>query len=115
MRRERMCFGAITAEGKEGTRMIRSFIVGAIAGGVAVWLWRDQMQEYLDRKTRTVRVRTADGLEAVEHTAEGLLDRAAKPLRRAEELLDEKEARIGADLRAGQKAIRPTSAGDGRD
>lgn len=87
--------------------MIRTFILGTITGGLAVWLWRDEIEDYLDQRTRSVRTRAADKLHAVEETAEGVLDRAATPLRRAEELLDHGKAQIGATLRAAEKTIRP--------
>lgn len=92
--------------------MIRSFLLGAVAGGVAVWVWREQIRGFLDQKTRTVRSRAADGLQSVEETAERLLDRTATPLRRAEEMLDDTKARIGETLRAGQEAIRPSPPSD---
>jgi len=46
-------------------------------------------------------------LHAVEETAEHVLDRAAAPLRRAEEALEQGKAQIGANLRAVEKTIRP--------
>ena len=51
--------------------MIR-FILGAIIGGAAVWLYGDQMRtylNYLDDKTRQARSKAADTLQAA---AEGL-------------------------------------------
>jgi hypothetical protein len=87
--------------------MMKGFLAGAITGGLVVWFWKDDIQAYLDQKTRTVRTRAADGLQAVEEAAEGALDRAATPLRRAEEILDHGKARLGANLRAAQDTIRP--------
>jgi hypothetical protein len=48
------------------------FILGAVIGGAAVWLYGEQMRtylSYLDDKTRDVRSKAADTLQAA---AEGL-------------------------------------------
>ena len=45
--------------------MIKSFLVGAVAGGVAVWFWGDQIREALDEATSGVRTRTAEQLQGV--------------------------------------------------
>jgi gas vesicle protein len=74
--------------------MIGTFIVGAIAGGVAAWLWRDEIGRYIDR----ARVKTADSLQAVEKKTEDVIDRA-KP-------------QIVSRLRAGRDVIRPSSSAD---
>ena len=39
------------------------FFVGAVAGGIAVYLWRDQVGRYLDSQTRGVRTRAAETLK----------------------------------------------------
>jgi hypothetical protein len=90
--------------------MLRSFVFGAITGGLVVWLWRDEIEEILEQKTRTARTRTADRIHAVEETAEGVLDRAAAPLRHAEEAIEHGKAELGARLRAVEKTIRPEPA-----
>jgi gas vesicle protein len=74
--------------------MIGTFIVGAIAGGVAAWLWRDEIGRYVDR----ARLKTADSLQAVERKTEDVIDRA-KP-------------QIVSKLRAGRDAIQPSSSGE---
>lgn len=79
--------------------MIRSFIVGAIAGGVVVWLYRDEMTRFMEERTRDVRSKAADGLERVQRTAEGVLDTAKE--------------QISAPLRTGQEMIRPTQESEG--
>jgi gas vesicle protein len=79
---------------EEGKAMIGTFIVGAIAGGVAAWFWRDEIGRYVDR----ARARTADSLNAVEKKTEDVIDRA-KP-------------QIVSTLRAGRDAIRPSSSTD---
>jgi hypothetical protein len=64
--------------------MVRGFLAGVVTGGLIVWFFRDDIQAYLDEQSRLARVRAADGLHAVEETAERVFDRAATPLRRAE-------------------------------
>jgi hypothetical protein len=62
------------------------FIAGAIAGGVAVWMWGDDARDALAEKTRGVRTRTADQIQAVQRAL----------------------ARITSTLQSGQDAIRPS-------
>jgi hypothetical protein len=87
--------------------MVRSFLAGVVTGGVLVWLFRDEIQAYLDEQARVARAGAADGLHAVEATAERTFDRAAAPLRRAEEMLDHGKAQVGEALRAAERTIRP--------
>lgn len=54
--------------------MIKSFLIGAIAGGVAVWLWGDQMREALDDATSGVRTRSAARLHGVADTLQSVAD-----------------------------------------
>lgn len=49
--------------------MIGSFIVGAIMGGAAVWLYGREIREYVEDRTRGARDKAADTLQAA---AEGL-------------------------------------------
>jgi len=49
--------------------VIRSFLFGALIGGAAVWIYRDQLREYVDDKTKVARSRAADTLQSA---AEGL-------------------------------------------
>lgn len=43
--------------------MIKSFLTGVIAGGAAVWLFGDQIREYVDDVTSDLRGQAAAGLE----------------------------------------------------
>ena len=61
--------------------MIKSFMVGAIAGGVAVWLWGDQMREALDEATTGVRTRSAERLYGVADTLQSVADTVDQGLR----------------------------------
>ena len=72
-------------------------IVGAIVGGAAVWFWKEDIRQTLDRRTHAWRAKAADGLEVAEKKAEDLLERA-KP-------------QIVRTIRAGRDAIRPTGEG----
>jgi hypothetical protein len=69
------------------------FIVGAIAGGMAVWIWRDDVRQYVDRRTRSLRSKAADKLQLVQEVTETALDTAKE--------------QISAGLESGREAIRP--------
>jgi hypothetical protein len=75
-----------------GGRAMLGFILGAIAGAVAAYCYRDNIKSYMNEKTPTVRDRAADKLEAFGKGAEDVLDRA--------------KSRIGSTVRAGQERLR---------
>lgn len=87
--------------------MVRGFVAGFVTGGLLVWFFRDDIQAYLDEQSRVARVRAADGLHAVEETAERVFDGAAAPLRRAEEMIDHGKTQVSDTLRAAERTIRP--------
>ncbi len=66
------------------------FIAGAIAGGVAVWVWGDDVRDAVTEKTRGVRSRAADQIQVVQRAL----------------------GRITSTLQRGQDAIRPTRHGN---
>lgn len=72
--------------------MIR-YMIGALAGALAVWYWGEDVRGYLDGKTRKVRDKAVEKLQTVEDTAGDALDRAKQ--------------QVGSVLQAGQDAIRP--------
>ena len=43
--------------------MIKSFVIGAIAGGAVMWLYGDRIRDYVDDVTMDMRERAAAGLE----------------------------------------------------
>ena len=86
------------------------FILGAITGAAIVWFWRREIEDYARDKTRGVRARAAEGLQAVAEGTEKVLDRGGDALRRAEDVLQDTKAQVGDALRRGQEAIRPTPA-----
>ena len=91
-------------------RTSRVFVRGAIMGAAAVWLWGRKMEAYVEEKTRGVRTKVAEGVRAVEETAEEVLDRGEHALRRADEFLQDTRAQVSETLRAGEDAIRPAPA-----
>jgi len=95
--------------------MIRSFVVGALVGGLVVWRWREEIQRYMANRTRRIRLGVADRLQSVEETATSALDHAALPLRRVEAALDQAKAQVRDTLRTGQDAIRPDPLPERRD
>ena len=69
---------------------MKGFLIGAIAGGVAMWLYGDQIREYVDQMTSGVRERAAaklegaaDRLQSVAESVESGLSDAATQARRA--------------------------------
>ena len=88
----------------------RVFVLGAIVGGAAVWLWGREVEAYVEEKTRGVRTTVAEGVRAVEETAGQVLDRGGEALRRAEDFLEDTKAHVSEALQAGQEAIRPAAA-----
>jgi hypothetical protein len=91
-------------------RTSRVFVLGAIMGAGAVWLWGREMEAYVEEKTRGVRTKAAEGVRAVEEKAEEVLDRGGHALRRADEFLQDTRAQVSETLRAGENAIRPAPA-----
>ena len=69
------------------------FMLGAVTGAVTIWMWRDDLREYVERRTRSVRVRAAHQLRTVQKATETMLDTAKE--------------QISAGLETGQEAIRP--------
>jgi hypothetical protein len=58
------------------------FILGALAGGLAAWWWRNDIQTYVDSKLPNVRTKAAEQLSALEQRAEGALGRARQQIDR---------------------------------
>jgi gas vesicle protein len=83
------------------------FVLGAIMGAAVVWLWGNEMEEYVQERTRGVRTKAAEGVRAVEETAGRVLDRGGDALRRADDFLQDTKGHVSEALRAGQEAIRP--------
>jgi hypothetical protein len=69
------------------------FIIGAVAGSLAIWLWGDELRRYATTGGRAIRERAAETLQSVEQTADGVLDSAKQ--------------QVHTTLQAGQDAVRP--------
>ena len=54
--------------------MIKSFIVGAIAGAAAMWFYGEQIREAVDDATSGVRTRAADSMHNVADTLQSVAD-----------------------------------------
>lgn len=54
--------------------MIKSFLAGAIAGGVVMWFWGDQIRDAIDDATSGVRGRAAEQLHGVADTLQSVAD-----------------------------------------
>ncbi len=47
-------------------RADEAFILGAMTGAVVAWLWGKKIEDGIGAKTRRVRTKAADGIQAVE-------------------------------------------------
>jgi hypothetical protein len=54
--------------------VIKSFLVGAIAGGAAMWIWGDRIRNAIDEATSGVRTRAAEQLHEVADTLQSVAD-----------------------------------------
>jgi hypothetical protein len=91
------------------------FVLGAIIGGAVVWLWGREMEEFAAEKARGVRTKVAEGVRAIEETADKFLARGGETLRRVDDLLRGTKEHVSEALQAGEEAIRPVSvAGEAR-
>lgn len=66
--------------------MLSRFVLGAIVGGIAVWVWGQDLR-------RLARVAAAGALQSVQSTAEELFDTA--------------KDQLTSTLQAGQDVVRP--------
>ena len=66
------------------------FVLGALAGGLAAWWWRRDIQTYMEETLPNVREKTADRLAALEHRAEEALSRAKQQIDRMRPAGDER-------------------------
>ena len=58
------------------------FIFGALAGGLAAWWWRNDIQHYVDKQLPNVRSKAADQLSTLEQRAGDALSRAREQIDR---------------------------------
>jgi hypothetical protein len=60
--------------------MLAGFLVGAIAGGVVVWKYRDSLRDYVKDNAGPTRERVDGLLRTVQQRSENLLDHAKAQL-----------------------------------
>jgi hypothetical protein len=77
------------------------FVLGAIAGGMVVYWWRDRIQDLVQDTARQTRSKAADGLHRVQQ--------------RAEEAIDSAKEQVTGGLRAGEEWMRSTGSGPGSE
>src|SRR5262249_44375016 len=65
--------GRVTTE-RRTTTVIKSFILGAIAGGAVMWFYGEQIRETFDDATSNVRTRTAERMHNVADTLQSVAD-----------------------------------------
>jgi gas vesicle protein len=76
--------------------MLSRFLLGAIVGGIAVYVWGEEISRFANTKGRSARLAAADTLKAVQSTAE--------------EMFDSAKDQVTSTLQSGQDAIRPVRA-----
>ncbi len=54
--------------------MIKSFVIGTIAGAAVMWLYGEQIRDYIDDMTMNVRERAAAGLEGAAERLQTVAD-----------------------------------------
>jgi hypothetical protein len=74
------------------------FLLGAIAGGAAVYYWRDTIRGYVSERGPSLRDRAAERLGEIGESAGSALERA--------------RARIDSTVRSGQDRLRSTGTTD---
>ena len=84
--------------------MLGRFVVGAIAGGMVVWKYRDVLREYLKGNSGPARERMDGLLRTVQEKSEVLLDQAKGQLSSRLESARER-------VRAGGRAEGSSTAG----
>jgi hypothetical protein len=84
-----------------------AFVLGAVMGAAVAWLWGRQIEEYVQERTRGVRLKAAEGVRAVEEKAGKVLDRGGDALHRVDDFLQDTKEHVSDALRAGRDAIRP--------
>lgn len=87
-------------------RTSRAFVLGAIMGAAVIWLWRREMEQYVEERTRAARTKTVESVQAIEEKAAKVLD----ALHRVDDFLQDTKEHVSKALRAGREAIRPARA-----
>ena len=77
------------------------FIFGALAGGLAAWWWRRDIERYVDKTLPSMREQTADRLTALEQRAEEALTRAKSQIDRMRPAGEHRTTRPGGTYTQG--------------
>jgi hypothetical protein len=85
--------GGVGVPRSEKTSTMSRFVLGAIVGAIAVYVWGEELQRFANTKGRTARLAAADGLRSVQSTAE--------------EIFDSAKDQVTSTLQAGQDVLRP--------
>jgi ElaB/YqjD/DUF883 family membrane-anchored ribosome-binding protein len=70
------------------------FFLGAIAGGLAAYYWRQNIRDYVSNRVPELRARAAEGLDTLGERARGALGQA--------------RSRIDTTIRTSQERLRET-------
>jgi F0F1-type ATP synthase membrane subunit b/b' len=80
--------------------MMKGFALGAVVGGIAMWVWRDSIREYVQKSAEPARSQADRVLRTVQQKSEGLLDSAKE--------------QIASTLETARDRIRPVERVDTR-
>jgi hypothetical protein len=56
-------------------------LAGAVAGALAMWMWGDELRDYLAEQSRHARVKTADRIRAVQQQITSTLQSSQDAIR----------------------------------
>jgi len=76
--------------------MLGGFILGIVAGGLAVWKWRDSIRDYVQDNAGPARTKADSLLETAQQRSEHLLDRAKEQIASGFERTREKVRTAGS-------------------
>ena len=83
-------------------RTSKVLVAGAVLGAAVAWLWGRQIGEYVQARTRSLRMKAVEGVQAVEEKAGTVLDRGADALHRVDDFVQGTKRHVSEALRTGQ-------------
>jgi hypothetical protein len=60
--------------------MMKGFVLGVVVGGIAMWVWRDSIREFVQNSAGPARSKVDLALRTVQQKSEGLLDSAKEQI-----------------------------------
>lgn len=84
--------------------MLGGFVLGVIAGGLAVWKYRDSIREYVKGNAAPAREKADELLRTVQERSERLLDLAKEQVASTLESTREKVRTAGSEQGRGRPA-----------